>query len=87
MPADADLSSSLRGPEPPGAVVLGASGFIGTRLVRHLHATRTGPIRALDILPPRERLQGVDYHIADIREPLDPGLGAGETQRALHICL
>jgi nucleoside-diphosphate-sugar epimerase len=58
------------------SVILGASGFIGTRLVRRLHA-RGGTIRALDILLPRERLDGVDYQVADVREPIAPALGAG----------
>jgi nucleoside-diphosphate-sugar epimerase len=56
------------------SVILGASGFIGTRLVRRLHA-RGGTIRALDILPPRERLDGVDYQVADVRDAIYPVLG------------
>ncbi len=59
-----------------GSVILGASGFIGTRLVRRLH-TRGEPVRALDILPPRERLPGVDYQVADVRDPLAAGFGDG----------
>jgi nucleoside-diphosphate-sugar epimerase len=59
-----------------GSVILGASGFIGTRLVRRLH-TRGEPVRALDILPPRERHDGVDYQLADVREPIAPEFGAG----------
>ena len=34
-------------------------------------------VRALDIKPPRERLDGVEYHIADIREPIAAALGSG----------
>ena len=57
------------------SIVLGASGFIGTRLVRRLHAGG-GPVKALDILPPRERHEGVDYQVADVRLPIEPALGA-----------
>ena len=56
--------------------MLGASGFIGTRLVRRLH-TRGEPVTALDILPPRERLDSVDYQVADVRYPIAPEIGAG----------
>jgi nucleoside-diphosphate-sugar epimerase len=61
-----------------GVIVLGASGFIGTRLIRQLtedweHTT----IRAIDIAPPRERLEGVEYLLLDVREPLPPRLGEG----------
>ena len=56
------------------AVVLGASGFIGARLVRRL-AGQGRPVRAVDILPPRQRLDGVDYIEADVREPIDPKIG------------
>jgi nucleoside-diphosphate-sugar epimerase len=58
------------------AVVLGASGFIGTRLVRHLASTGVARVRAVDIAPPRERLDGVDYIIADVRNPIAEALGA-----------
>ena len=55
-----------------GVTILGASGFIGTRLVRRL--ARSGEVRviAIDMAPPRERLDGVVYVQADVREPLDP---------------
>jgi len=59
------------------AVVLGASGFIGTRLVRHLMSTGAASVRALDIEPPRERLDGVEYRTADVREPIALEHGAG----------
>ena len=58
------------------ALVLGASGFIGTRLVRRL-ASQGMAVTALDLAPPRERLDGVDYVSADVRRPLDPELGRG----------
>jgi nucleoside-diphosphate-sugar epimerase len=55
------------------AIVLGASGFIGTRLVRRL-AEAGVAVEALDIVDPRERLDGVVYRNADVREPIDfPG--------------
>jgi nucleoside-diphosphate-sugar epimerase len=59
------------------AVVLGASGFIGTRLVRSLVEQGVTGIRAVDILPPRERLDGVDYRTLDVREPIPDEVGAG----------
>ena len=60
----------------PKAIVLGASGFIGTRLVKRLHA-RGETVRGLDILSPRERLDGVDYQFADVREPIATNFGDG----------
>lgn len=60
----------------PRAVVLGASGFVGTRLVRRL--TGQGyAVAAVDILPPRERFVGADYITADVREPLGVEIGLG----------
>ncbi|MCG9917555.1 MAG: NAD(P)-dependent oxidoreductase [Phenylobacterium sp.] len=62
--------------QPPRTVVIGASGFIGTRLVRRL--TEQGhAVIAVDIAPPREHLPGVDYVTADARQPLDLKIGAG----------
>ena len=58
------------------AVVLGASGFIGTRLVRRL-AEAGNCVTAVDIVPPRERMNGVTYVTADVRQPLAAELGAG----------
>ncbi len=68
-------------PFPPAApapriLVTGASGFIGTRLVARLQG-RGHPVVALDLEPPRVRLEGVAYHRADVREPLAPEFGAG----------
>jgi GlcNAc-P-P-Und epimerase len=58
------------------AVVLGASGFIGTRLVGRLveHGVE---VVAIDIAPPRIVRDRVDYVAADVREPLAAGLGQG----------
>ena len=64
-----------------GAIVLGASGFIGTRLIRQLTAEREySVVRAVDIAPPRERLDSVEYHLLDVREPLPPALGEGASR-------
>lgn len=57
------------------ALVLGASGFIGTRLVKSLVETGATSVRAVDIAPPRERLDGVDYRTLDVRGSLDPDCG------------
>lgn len=54
------------------AIVLGASGFIGTRLVRRL-AEAGATVEALDIAAPRERVEGVTYRTVDVREPIDCG--------------
>ena len=59
-----------------GAIVTGASGFIGTRLVRAL-AGRGVRVLALDLLPPRERVEGVEYRVADVRAAFDPAIAAG----------
>ena len=60
------------------AIVTGASGFIGTRLVRRLAAEgRHGTVRAIDIEPPRERLAGVEYLTHDLRGPLPDAVGDG----------
>lgn len=60
----------------PRAVVIGASGFIGTRLVKSL-TQRGHAVVAADIEPPREQLAGVDYVTADVRQTLNPQIGAG----------
>lgn len=58
------------------ALVTGASGFIGTRLVAKLAAAGVYVV-ALDLLPPRQTVEGVDYHTVDIRQSIDPALGKG----------
>jgi nucleoside-diphosphate-sugar epimerase len=58
------------------AVVLGASGFIGTRLVARL-AGEGLAVRAYDRAPPRRKVEGVQYGVLDVRQPIDPALGAG----------
>jgi nucleoside-diphosphate-sugar epimerase len=58
------------------AVVLGASGFIGTRLVRRL-AEAGNSVTAVDVASPREQIDGVTYVTADVRQPLAAELGAG----------
>ncbi len=60
------------------AVVLGASGFIGTRLVRALAANGApGDVCAIDIDDPRQRLDGVDYRALDVRKPLPADCAEG----------
>lgn len=53
------------------ALITGASGFIGTRLVRRL-ASGGVRVTALDRAEPRERLPGVAYLTHDVRQPIDP---------------
>lgn len=57
-------------------LILGASGFIGTRLTNHLFA-RGDEVTAVDIVPPRERLPNVKYVQADVRQVLPESLGEG----------
>ncbi len=64
-------------PPDSALVVFGASGFIGTRLVQRLNEAHPGRVRAVDILPPRRRLEGVTYETHDVREPLPEALGVG----------
>lgn len=52
------------------AVVFGGSGFIGTHLVAALRALDYGRIVSADICPPRERIEGVEYVLCDLREPI-----------------
>jgi nucleoside-diphosphate-sugar epimerase len=57
-------------------IVFGGSGFIGTHLVRRLASgSRNGKIISVDIREPRERISGVDYRRADVRNlgAFDPG--------------
>lgn len=59
-----------------GAVVLGGSGFIGSHLLKLLVADgRHSRIVSLDIAEPKERLAGVEYHFADLREPIPDAHG------------
>jgi nucleoside-diphosphate-sugar epimerase len=51
------------------AIVFGASGFIGTRLTKRLAAGGVSVV-AVDILPPREIVQGVRYISHDVRQPI-----------------
>jgi nucleoside-diphosphate-sugar epimerase len=57
-------------------LVTGASGLIGTHLVRRLAQTGK-PVVALDLKPPRETLAGVTYVTADVRDLswIDPAGG------------
>ena len=59
------------------ATILGASGFVGSRLVRDLVSRGATGVRALDISPPRERLAGVEYLTADVRSPIPAAAARG----------
>lgn len=59
------------------AVVLGASGFIGSHLTRRLSRSGRWRVRAVDLIPPRQAEPGVEHVIADARQPLAPDLAKG----------
>lgn len=57
------------------AIIFGASGFIGTRLTKRL-AQEGGGVTAVDILPPREHIDGVSYVSHDVRKPIADNMAA-----------
>lgn len=52
---------------PDTALVIGASGFIGTHLARRLHAMGLSLV-CLDLKAPREMLEGIIYLTGDVRD-------------------
>jgi len=58
------------------AVVLGGSGFIGSRLTQRLIATGAWRVRILDMVEPRRQIEGVEHHPIDVRDPIRAELGA-----------
>jgi nucleoside-diphosphate-sugar epimerase len=60
-------------------MVIGGSGFIGHHLIRRRLAERDWRIVSVDIKPPRERLEGVEYVAHDVRQ-LTTLEGHGDTQ-------
>lgn len=54
-----------------GTLVLGGAGFIGGHLLRRVADAGTGPLICLDLRAPTRPVPGVDYRIADIRQPFD----------------
>ena len=49
-------------------VIFGGSGFIGTHMIRRLVSDGRFSIISVDLQPPRERHEGVEYRIADVRD-------------------
>lgn len=49
-------------------IVFGGSGFIGSHLIRLLHQAGEGPIVSVDLKPPKTALDGVIYHVHDVRD-------------------
>ena len=66
------MASSNRGK----ALVTGASGFVGSRLVQRL-AGEGVEVVALDLLPPRRVIEGVDYRPVDVRDSIAPETAKG----------
>jgi nucleoside-diphosphate-sugar epimerase len=64
-------------------VIFGGSGFIGTHYIRRL-AREGQKVLSVDLLPPRERLDGVEYQIGDVRKLKDFSLPAN-TERILNF--
>ncbi|MDA9499445.1 NAD-dependent epimerase/dehydratase family protein [Bradyrhizobium sp. CCBAU 11357] len=63
---------------PTQAIVFGGAGFIGTHLMtRMLASGRYDRIVSVDIGKPRAHVEGVEYVHHDVREPIEPKLGAG----------
>lgn len=60
-------------------IVFGGSGFIGTHLIRRLVKDGVKVI-SVDRKPPREKLAGVDYRLADVRGLSDLDIDAGVTR-------
>ncbi|MBV9064615.1 MAG: NAD-dependent epimerase/dehydratase family protein [Methylobacteriaceae bacterium] len=58
------------------AVVTGASGFVGTRLVGRL-LDQGYAVTAVDLAPPRIVRDGARYVTGDVRETLSPGIAQG----------
>jgi len=56
-------------------IVLGASGFVGARLVARLQAQGVAGIQAVDVKPPSVKLLGVTYHIHDVRDAIPKAYG------------
>jgi nucleoside-diphosphate-sugar epimerase len=53
---------------PKQVVVFGGSGFIGTHLIRRLVKEPDTTVVSVDLLPPRETLEGCTYQIGDVRD-------------------
>lgn len=68
-------------------IVFGSSGFVGTHLIRRLrHSGRR--VIAVDVKPARERLNGVDYVVGDVRDlaafQADESIGCIYNLAAVH---
>lgn len=68
------------------AIVFGGAGFIGTHLLARLMTTeRYDRIVAIDIGKPRKAIEGVEYLVHDVREPIPPSLSNGAPTEIFNL--
>ncbi|WP_062205866.1 NAD(P)-dependent oxidoreductase [Aureimonas sp. AU12] len=62
------------------AIVFGGAGFIGTHLLRSLAASGAyGRLVSVDMAPPADPVEGVDYRSHDIRKPIPDSIGGPDS--------
>src|SRR5450756_1864014 len=73
-------------PDSTQAIVFGGAGFIGTHLLGLLVGSgRYQRVVSVDIDEPRARIEGVEYLIHDVRNPIDAKLGNGSAADIFNL--